>query len=103
MSVTNSYEYYGIRGNVLGGSFNYSSRSVIVLDPTLKIDEVMMPYKSFTTMFNGYIVKELMNKHGWSITQSYNYVKEKFTFDEEIYEIIQLVIKKYEPKIILID
>lgn len=90
-----------IRGNVLGGAYNYSSRAVIVLDPTLGINEIDIPYKSFIIMFNGFIVRELMNRKGWSITQSYNYVKEKFTYDPLIYSIIEHVIEKYEPKIIL--
>jgi hypothetical protein len=90
-----------LRGNVLGGSFNYSSRSVIVLDPTLKMDEVDIPYKSFIVMYNGLIVRELMNRYGWSITKSYNYVKEKFTYDEDIYDIICHIIRTQKPAIIL--
>ena len=85
------------RSNVLGGQFNYSGRNVIVLDPTLKLDEIDVSYKSFIVLYSGKIIREIMNDRGWTITRSHNYLKSKFQYDEYIYSIIQVVLKKYKP------
>lgn len=89
------------RANVLGGEFNYSGRSVIVLDPTLKIDEVDMPYKAFIEQYKGTIIKRIIRDRGWTITKASNYVASKFMYDDYIYKIMCDIIKEEQPKIIL--
>jgi DNA-directed RNA polymerase beta' subunit len=89
------------RANVLGGMFNYTTRCVIVLDPTLKLDEVDISYRSFVTVYSGLIIKEIMKDRGWTITRSYNYLKSKFVYDDYVYMIIQRVLQKYQPPIIV--
>ncbi len=89
------------RGNVLGGEFNYSGRSVIVLDPTLKIDEVDMPYKAFIEQYKGSIIKRIIRDKGWTITRATNYVASKFMYDDYIYSIMCDIIREDQPKIIL--
>ena len=89
------------RSNVLGGEFNYTSRSVIVLDPTLKMNEVDMPYKSFLVMFGGLIIKKLVKQFGWTITKANNYLKSKFAFDQHIYELMQEIVRERDVSIIL--
>lgn len=90
-----------IRGNVLGGQFNYSSRHVIVLDPTLKMNEVDIPYKSFIVSFGGKIIRRVKQDKGWSTVKAYNFVKTRFKYDEYIYKIMEDIIREEEPKIIL--
>lgn len=90
-------KYGWTRSNVLGGKFNYTSRSVIVLDPTLKLNEIDVSYKSFMILFSGKIIREIMNDKGWTITKAHNYLKSKFQYDDYVYSIIQLVLKKYKP------
>lgn len=90
-----------IRSNVLGGCFNYTSRHVIVLDPTLKIDEVDMPYKSFIVIYSGKIIKRIKQEKGWSTVKAYNFLKVRFKFDPYIYRIMEDIIREEEPKIIL--
>lgn len=90
-----------VRGNVLGGMFNNSGRNVIVLDPTLKIDEVDFAYKSFIIEFSGLIIKRIVRDKGWTIVRASNYLKSKFKYDDYIYFIIQDIVKEEEPKIII--
>ena len=89
------------RANVLGGEFNYSGRSVIVLDPTLKIDEVDISYKGFIEMFKGNIIRRIRKEKGWTITKTKNYVSSKFMFDPYVYKIMCDVIREDQPHIIL--
>lgn len=89
------------RGNVLGGEFNYSGRSVIVLDPTLKIDEVDMSYKAFIEQFKGHIIRRIIKDKGWTITKATNYIASKFMYDEYIYKIMCDIVREEEPKLIL--
>ena len=90
-----------IRSNVLGGQWNYTGRNVIVLDPTLKMDEVDIPYKSFIVMFSGKIIRRIKKEKGWSTVKAYNFVKVRFKFDPYIYKIMEDIIREEEPKIIL--
>ena len=77
-------------------------RNVIVLDPTLKIDEVDMSYKSFIVAYSGQIIKKLIKKHGgWTITKAHNYLKSKFQYDEEIHELMKEIIREFKPMLIL--
>lgn len=89
------------RGNVLGGEFNFSGRSVIVLDPTLKIDEVDMAYKAFIVQFKGHIVRRIIKDKGWTITKATNYIASKFTYDPYVYSIMCDIIREEHPKIIV--
>jgi hypothetical protein len=89
------------RSNVLGGCFNYSGRNVIVLDPTLKLDEIDIPYKTFIVMFSGQIIRELRKDKGWTITRAHNYLKSKFMYDEYIHELINRIIREQETWLIL--
>ena len=89
------------RANVLGGEFNYSGRSVIVLDPTLKIDEVDMSYKAFIEQFKGRIIRRIIMDRGWTITRAHNYLESKFMYDDYIYKLMGDIIREEEPKLIL--
>lgn len=89
------------RANVLGGEFNYSGRSVIVLDPTLKIDEIDMSYKAFIEQFKGHIIKRIIRDKGWTITKATNYVASKFMYDDYIYKIMCDIVREDEVKLIL--
>lgn len=76
-------------------------RNVIVLDPSLKIDEVDIPYKTFVVMFSGKIMRRIKQEKGWSTVRAYNFVKTRFKFDPYIYRIMEDIIREEEPKIIL--
>jgi len=89
------------RANVLGGEFNYSSRSVIVLDSSLKMDEVDVPYKQFIEIYKGNILRRIIKDKGWTITRAQNFLASKFNFDPYVYDIMCRVIKEDAPQIII--
>ena len=89
------------RGQVLGGEYNYSGRSVIVLDPTLKINEVDIPYKAFLKQYKSQIAKRIKEDKGWTLTRIENYLADKFNFDPYVYEIMCRVIEEDKPKLII--
>lgn len=91
----------GTRANVLGGEFNESGRQVIVLDPTLKIDEIDMSYKAFIEQYKGLILNKIIDDKGWTITKASNFLASKFNFDEYVYSIMQRVIDEEHPRLIL--
>ena len=76
-------------------------RNVIVLDPTLKINEVDIPYKTFVVMFSGKIMRRIKQEKGWSTVKAYNFVKTRFKYDPYIYKIMEDIIREEQPKIIL--
>lgn len=49
-----------IRGNILGKRIDFSGRSVIIPDPSLKIDECSIPYVGFLELFKLQISKKLI-------------------------------------------
>ena len=85
----------------MGGEFNYSGRSVIVLDPTLKIDEVDISYKAFIEQYKGRIIRRIIKDKGWTITKAYNYLASKFMFDEYVYSVMCDIVREEEPRIII--
>lgn len=89
------------RANVLGGEFNYSGRAVIVLDPTLKIDEVDVPYKAFIEQFKGHIIRRIIKDKGWTITKATNFIASKFMYDDYVYRIMCDIVREETPQIIL--
>ena len=89
------------RGMCLGGEWNYSGRSVIVLDPTLKIDEVDISYKAFIEQFKGHILRHIIRDKGWTITKASNFLASKFMYDDYVYKMMCEVIEEDKPKLIL--
>ena len=76
-------------------------RNVIVLDPTLHIDEVDMSYKSFIEQYKGQILKRIIEDKNWTVTKASNYLSSKFNYDPYVYSVMCRVILEDEPKIIL--
>ena len=76
-------------------------RCVIVLDPTLKIDEVDIPYKAFIVQYKGQIIRRICKDKGWTITKAINFIATKFAYDDYIYGIMCDIIAEEHPKIIL--
>ena len=77
------------------------TRNVIVLDPTLKLDEVDIPYKTFIVMFSGQIIKELQRDNNWTITKAHNYLKSKFMYDPYIHTLMERIRQRDGISIIL--
>lgn len=76
-------------------------RSVIVLDPSLHIDEVDISYKAFIVQYRGHIIKRIIKDKGWTITKASNYLSSKFMYDDYIYKIMCDIVREEHPQIIL--
>ena len=50
------------RQNLLGKRVDYSGRSVIVVGPTLKLNQCGLPYEMATELFQPFIIRELINQ-----------------------------------------
>lgn len=90
-----------IRKNVLGGEFNYSMRAEIVLDPTLRIDEVDVPYKMFVEDYKNLIIRRIRRERGWTITRASNFLASKFEYDPYVYRVMCDIIREEQPQCII--
>merc|ERR1712115_412222 len=50
------------RQNLLGKRVDYSGRSVIVVGPTLKLNQCGLPYEMAIELFQPFIIRELINQ-----------------------------------------
>ena len=71
------------------------------MDPTLKINEVDMPYKSFIEQFKGAILSEIILDKGWTITKATNYLASRFNYDPYVHSIMQRLVHEQPFYIIL--
>lgn len=55
-------KYGRFRQNLLGKRVDYSGRSVIVVGPTLKLNQCGLPYEMAIELFQPFIIRELMNQ-----------------------------------------
>ena len=90
-----------IRSKLLGGEWNYSGRQVIVLDPSLKINEVDVPYKAFIEQFKEHILHYIIKDKGWTITKALNYLTSKFNYDPYVYSVMQHIVTENECRMII--
>lgn len=77
------------------------SRQVIVLDPSLKINEVDVPYKAFIEQFKEHILHYIIKDKGWTITKALNYLTSKFNYDPYVYSVMQHIVTENECRMII--
>lgn len=83
---------------VFGGRYNFTSRVVIVPNPKLRIDEVVMPYKAMVELLQQRIVNILQKSYNISYSNAYDiWEKSQIEKDERVYQIIMGLIKD-EPR-----
>ena len=91
-----------IRGEMKGGSLNYTSRNVIIPNHELHDNEVDMSYHTFLELFRETIIRYIMVTEGCLFSESYRQWNEaKIQFSEKIYSIMCYIIDKEKPKILL--
>ncbi len=91
-----------IRGQLLGGSLNYTSRNVIIPDHTLHDNEVDMSYHTFLELFKETIIKYLKISEGATLNDAFSqWNAAKVRFNEKIYKIMLTIVKNDKPKILL--
>ena len=84
----------GVIRSVIGGRYNYSGRAVIVPDPTLRVDEIKLPYAMLVVLNEQLIVNILMRT--FSMEYAYAYKKwwnAQLTVDPDVLKILQNIIK----------
>lgn len=79
---------------VFGGRYNFTSRDVIVPNPSLRINEVVMPYKAMVELLQQSIVNILQKSYNTSYSEAYNiWSRAQIVRDERVYQIIKGLIK----------
>lgn len=80
--------------SVFSGRCSFSSRSVIVPEPNLRIDEVIMPYEGMVELLQQSIINILQKTYNITYSIAYNiWENGKRQYDERIMKIIQSMIK----------
>jgi RNA polymerase rpb1, domain 2 len=91
-----------IRGQLLGGSLNYTSRNVIIPDYELHDDEVDVSYYTMLELSKETIIRYLMKSEDITINEAHTQWKyAKIRFSEKIYQIMLFIIQKEQPCIVL--
>lgn len=81
---------------VFGGRYNFTSRNVIVPNPNLRIDQVVMPYKAMVELLQQTIVNILQKSYNTSYSEAYNiWQRAQIVKDERVYQIIKGLINDY--------
>ena len=90
-----------IRNKLICGTLNYTARTVIVPDPRLRVDEVGVSYQQFRIQMKFTIIKYLMRIDNCTMSTAYYRWKDAYKFDEHVYNIMCMIIKREEPCILL--
>jgi hypothetical protein len=79
---------------LLGGRYNFSSRSVIIPNPKLRIDEVILPYSALVELLQQQIINILHKSYNISYSDAYNiWYRANIQKDQRICDIINALIK----------
>lgn len=97
--ITGKYGF--IREQLLGGSLNYTSRNVIVPDPTLRDDEIDISYQTFRVLFKYKILYYLMHINDIPLSKAYDLWKRSYKFDKHVYEVMTYIVQKENPRVLI--
>lgn len=79
------------RQNLLGKRVDYSARSVIVVGPTLKLNQCGLPKKMALELFKPFVMKELIDLgHAYNVRSAGKLIEQGIT---EVWDILEEVIK----------
>ena len=91
-----------IKSEILGGMINFSSRDVIVPDPTLKSDEIRLNYFAMLELFKYEIIACLVNIGNITESEAHDqWFKARIEYSPKIYEVMNYILKTHKPKIII--
>ena len=91
-----------IKGEVLGGMINFSSRDVIIPDPTLRADEIKINYSAFLELYKYEIIACLVSIHGISKNEANKQWHDaKIEKSKKMYEVMKYINKT--PRTVLIN
>ena len=90
-----------IRGEMLGGSLNYTARNVIIPDPTLKDNEVDLSYNTFLELFKYKIIYYIMKLDDVTLSRAYDIWKSASSFNVKVYDIMQYIIHSEDVRLLI--
>ena len=90
-----------IRDQLLGGNINYSSRNVIIPDPTLHDNEVDISYNTFLELYKFTIINEIMREEDIPLQKAYEIWKHARIFNEKVYLIMMNIVNEKHPKLLI--
>jgi hypothetical protein len=90
-----------IRDQLLGGSLNYTSRNVIIPDPTLRDDEVDVCYHTFLELYKFQIINYIMRLDDIPLSKAYSIWRNAYKFDEKVYQIMMYIVNHDHPKLLI--
>lgn len=87
----------GALRTLIGGRYNFTSRDVIIPDPTLRIDEVSLPYAALTKLLEQPIINILHKSYSKSYSDAYDFwYKSCIVENNTIKDIIMSLIKNHK-------
>lgn len=90
-----------IRGEILGGSLNFSSRNVIICGSTLRDNEVDLSYNTFLQLFKYKIIYYIKEIRGINLSKAAAIWKNAFKFDPFVYDIMCHINEKEDPRLLI--
>lgn len=79
--------------------YNFSARAVIAQDPSLRIDQVTLPYTMLCIMLQPQIINILNRLYNMSYSEAYNVcIRATAKKDERVAKIIDTIIKNSTPE-----
>lgn len=83
-----------IQDQICGGRYDYTARTVIVPDPTLRQDEVGIGYLTFLELLKFQIVRYIMDLYDLPEPKAWDiWTDAKYEFDQHVYDIMNMMIK----------
>lgn len=84
----------GALRTLIGGRYNFTSRNVIVADPSMRIDEVSLPYAALIELLQQQIINILHKSYSMSYSDAYDFwYKSCIVENSTIKDIIMSLIK----------
>ena len=88
---------------LFGGRCNFSSRDVITPDPSLRIDQITLPYECLVELLQQSIINILHKSYNMNYSDAYNYLYQaNIEPNDTIVKIINTIIKSYDRGIPII-
>jgi DNA-directed RNA polymerase beta' subunit len=85
--------------SLVAGRYNFSGRAVISQKPSLRIDQVILPYTMLVIMLQPQIINILNRLYNMSYSEAYNVVYRAIaTKDERVATILDTIIKNSTPE-----
>lgn len=85
----------GVIRGLFGGRYSFSSRSVIIPNPSLRIDEVTLPYHGLVELLQQTIINILQKSYNMTYSNAYKmWYKAQLHKNDTIYNIINYIIKE---------